>query len=593
VVRVTVPLLGAWPDDVGTDFRVWAPDARQVELVLVDEDTQTLLDPAEDGHWVGRVAGVGPGTRYRFALDDGEELPDPASRSQPDGVHGPSAVVGPWDEWTDAGWSGPSLADTVLYELHVGTFTPEGTFDAVIPHLPDLAELGVTTIELLPIAEFPGERNWGYDGVFPFAAQSSYGGFEGLCRLVDAAHANGLAVGLDVVHNHLGPEGNVLPAYGPYFTTTYATPWGDALNFSEAHSDQVRELFIESARFWQTWAHIDVFRLDATHAIVDPSAHPFLEELAAALHERATVLGRSVLVIAEHDGNDPFVVQPSGSGGLGMDGQWCDDVHHALHVALTGERQGYYADFAGVADLPSALTGGFVHRGDFCPSRGRRHGRAGPALPLARAVVYAQNHDQVGNRPRGERLTEHLEDRQLRLAAAWVLLSPAVPLLFMGEEHAEEAPFPYFIDHGDPALVAATREGRNREFAAFADLGQPPDPASVDTFRSAVIDHEHATTGSHAEMREWYRTLLRSRRELFGGTGEAVEVAGLDEATGVLTVDRPGLDGPVRLLYQFDPGDVTVEVGPGWTAALLGPGARHDGETVHLQGWTCAVLTGG
>ena len=588
---MTVPVLGAWPDGLGTDFRVWAPDAREVELVLVDEDSRTLLEREDDGHWSGRVAGIGPGTRYRYALDGGEERPDPASRSQPEGVHGPSAVVGPWDGWTDAGWSAPSLSDTVLYELHVGTFTAEGTFDAVIPHLPALAELGVTTIELLPIAQFPGERNWGYDGVFPFAAQSSYGGFEGLCRLVDAAHATGLAVCLDVVHNHLGPEGNVLAAYGPYFTSTYATPWGDALNFSEAGSDQVRELFVESARFWQTWAHVDAFRLDAAHAIVDPSACPFLEQLAGALHERAGVLGRSVLVIAEHDGNDPFVVRPSGTGGLGMDAQWCDDVHHALHVALTRERHGYYADFAGAADLPLALTGGFVHRGEFCPSRGRRHGRAGPSLALDQAVVYAQNHDQVGNRPRGERLTEHLEDRQLRLAAAWVLLSPAVPLLFMGEEHAEEAPFPYFIDHADAALVEATRAGRNREFAAFTDLGRPPDPADEATFRSAVVDHDRARTGTHAEMRDWYRTLLTARRELFGGTGEPVDVAGLDEVTGVLTVDRHGLHGPVRLLYQFDPGEVTVEVGRGWKAHLLGPGARHDGDTVRLEGWTCAVLT--
>jgi maltooligosyltrehalose trehalohydrolase len=274
-----------------------------------------------------------------------------------------------------------------------------------------------------------------------------------------------------------------------------------------------------------------------------------------------------------------------------MDAQWCDDVHHALHVAVTGEQHGYYGDFAGAADLTRALTSGFVHRGERLPSRGRRHGRASPSLDPGRAIAYSQNHDQVGNRPIGDRLTAHLEDRQLRLAAAFVLLGPAVPLLFMGEEHAEEAPFPYFVDHGDPALLTATREGRRREFAGFSRLGEPPDPGDEATFRSAVIDHQKARTGTHAEMRSWYATLLEARRTLFGGTGPPVEVAGYDTETGILTVDRPGLAGRVRLFFQFDPGELTLGVGPGWTAALLGPGARHDGGTVHLPGWTCAVLT--
>jgi len=585
------PAIGAWPDGDGVRFRVWAPDARQVEVVLVDDDTQMVLDPEDRGYWSGRIAGIGPGARYRFALDDGEERPDPASRSQPEGVHGPSQVVGAFTPWTDDGWEPPTLVDTVFYELHVGTFTPEGTFDAVIPHLPELKELGVTTIELLPIAQFPGARNWGYDGVFPFAAQSSYGGLAGFCRLVDAAHAAGLAVCLDVVHNHLGPEGNPLHAYGPYFTSTYATPWGDALNFSEAGSDEVRAFFVESALFWLTWAHVDAFRLDATHAIVDPTSRPFLEELASALHDRADELGRRVLVIAEHDGNDPFVVAPPECGGLGMDAQWCDDVHHALHVALTGEDHGYYGDFEGAAGLPAALSGGFVHRGGFVPSRGRRHGRPGPVLDLDRAVVYSQNHDQVGNRPRGDRPTAHLEDRQLRLAAAFVLLSPGVPLLFMGEEHAEPNPFPYFIDHSDPELLEATRAGRRREFEAFSRLGAPPDPADEETFRSAVLDHERARTGPHAQMREWYRTLLEVRRELFGGSGEPVAVAGLDDRSCVLTVDRQGRSGRVRCLFQFGPQETDVDVGRGWRGVLFGPGARLDGETVRLEGWTCAVLT--
>jgi len=573
--------LGAWKDGV----RVWVPAARSVEVEVLD-GPRAALEREERGYWRGPVPGP-PGTRYGFRLDGGDLLPDPASRSQPEGVHGPSAVVDPDFAWEHDGFEAPAREQTVLYELHVGTFTPQGTFDAVRPHLGRLAALGVTTIELLPVAQFPGARNWGYDGVFPFAAQSTYGGLDGLRRLVDAAHGEGLAVVLDVVHNHLGPEGNHLRAFGPYFTETYRTPWGDALNFSEDGSDEVRAFFVASTLHWLEAAHVDGFRLDATHAIVDPTARTFLEDLAEAVH----AVRPSALVIAEHDGNEPRVSLPPPTG-LGMDAQWSDDVHHALHVALTGEREGYYGDFAGVADLPAALTAGMVYLGQRSGYRGRRHGRPHPHLALDRAVVYSQNHDQVGNRMRGDRLTALVDEHRLRLAAAFVVLSPGIPLLFMGEEHGEPNPFPYVVDHQDPDLVQAVRDGRRREFARFGWEGEPPDPAAEDTFRAAVIDHDRARSGHHLALWGWYHSLLALRRELFGGTGEPVRAVDLDERTGALQVERPGLACEVLCAYLFGDEPAEIRLPPGdWTLreASLAPHDHGDGR-LELAPWSAVVL---
>jgi maltooligosyltrehalose trehalohydrolase len=483
--------------------------------LLAPCDEEIPLVPAPRGYFVGVGPDVGPGAQYKYVLDGQREFPDPASRFQPLGVHGPSAVIAPAAyAWQDGGWSGVAQSDLVFYELHVGTFTSEGTFDAIIPRLDGLRELGVTAIELMPIAQFPGARNWGYDGVYPYAVQDSYGGPEGLQRLVDACHARGLAVFLDVVYNHLGPEGNYLGEYGPYFTDRYKTPWGPALNFDGPHSDEVRRYFVEQALYFLTAFHLDGFRLDAVHAIADQSAVPFLQDLAAAVHSRAEQLGRRVQVIAESDQNDARLVLPPIVHGYGLDGQWSDDLHHALHSLLTGERAGYYEDFGELEHLAQAYRRGFVFAGEYSSHRQRRHGSPPRLLRGEQLVVCSQNHDQVGNRARGERLSALVDFNRLKLAAAVVLLSPFVPLLFMGEEYGEPRPFLYFTSHGDPALVEAVREGRRTEFAGFAWQGEVPDPQDAATFAASKLQHELARQEQHSVLREFYAELLRLRRKI-------------------------------------------------------------------------------
>lgn len=496
---------------------MWAPGADRVDVVLEDGGRVLPLARDERGYHAGEWPRVPPGTRYRFRLPDGRLLPDPASRFQPEGVRGPSAVVDPAFDWCDDGWTGLALEDHVLYEVHVGAFTDEGTFDAVIPRLDGLRELGVTAIELMPVAQFPGTRNWGYDGVFPFAAQNTYGGPDGLRRLVDACHARGLAVVLDVVYNHVGPEGSPLAAYGPYLTDRYRTPWGEALDFDGPHADDVRRYFIENALCWITDFHVDGLRLDAVHAIVDTSAYPFLEELAEAVHRRARELGRRVHLFAESDRNDPRLVLPPDRGGQGFDALWSDDFHHALHALLTGERSGYYVDFGTLDDMASAYRAPFVYAGRYSAYRGRRHGRRADGVRGEQVVVFAQNHDQVGNRARGERLSTLVGADALRLAAGLVLLAPAVPLLFMGEEYGETAPFPYFVSHSDPALIETVRRGRRAEFGWEEETGSGadvPDPADEATFRSAVLRYELAGAPGHRELRALHAELLRLRRAL-------------------------------------------------------------------------------
>jgi maltooligosyltrehalose trehalohydrolase len=509
---VIAPTPGAQPAGEGCRFTVWAPSAGRVDLALLDPDTSVPMEPLGDGWYVADAAGVAPGRRYRFSLDGGDGLPDPASGRQPDGVHGASEVVDPDFPWTDLGWRGVPLEAMVLYELHVGTFTPQGTFDAIVPRLDALADLGVTALELMPIAAFPGSRNWGYDGVFPYAVQESYGGPDGLRRLVDAAHAAGIGVCLDVVYNHLGPEGNVLGRYGPYFTGRYRTPWGEAVNVDGLGSDAVRAYLIGNALRWFDEFHLDALRLDAVHAIADQSAVPFLAELAGEVDELAARLGRPLHLIAESDLNDPRMVRPRGAGGLGMAAQWSDDFHHALHWQLTGERQGYYADFAGAWALAKAYRDGFAYDGRRSRSRGRTHGASSRDIPGKRLVVYSQNHDQIGNRMAGDRLIGTAGADGARVAAAAVLLSPFVPLLFMGEEYGEQAPFPYFVSHTDPELVEAVRRGRREEFASFDWEGTPPDPQAEETFASAVLRWDAREAGG-APMLALYRDLLELRRE--------------------------------------------------------------------------------
>ncbi|MEX0893975.1 MAG: malto-oligosyltrehalose trehalohydrolase [Gemmatimonadota bacterium] len=604
--------LGARPlPGGGASFRVWAPHAERVEVVLLSDDARHVpLAPLPRGYHAAVVDGVAEGTRYRFRLDGGEPLPDPASRWQPEGVHGPSAVVGVAFNWTDDSWRAPPLRDWVLYELHVGSFTPEGTFDAVIPHLPALAELGVRALELMPVAAFPGTRNWGYDGAHPFAVQESYGGPRGLKRLVDAAHRHGLAVVLDVVYNHLGPEGNYLAPYGPYFTRVYHTPWGSALNFDERGSDQVRGYFVENACQWVGEYHIDGLRVDAVHAILDRSARPFLRELAARARARAAADGRPAVIIAESDLGDPRVLYGPERGGLGMDGQWLDDFHHALHALLTGEARGYYADFGALAQLGKAFRRGYVYTGQYSRYRDRSHGAAPNGVPPRAFVVYAQNHDQVGNRPAGDRLAATLDHAKLRLAAATVLLSPFTPLLFMGEEYGETNPFPYFVSHTDPALVEAVRRGRKEEFAGFHDGQEVPDPQAESTFRSAVPDRDRASQPAHAALLALHRALLQLRREvpaLRPASMEDIHVD-VDEARGVLRVRTAGAGGSALLILHFGDGNERValpDAAGGWRvlvdtgAARWRPDAdferpepdpREPVETIELAPWSAVAL---
>jgi maltooligosyltrehalose trehalohydrolase len=549
-------------------FRVWAPAAERVEVLLGDGARTVLLRRAARGYHEEVVADAPAGTRYRVRVDGGEPLPDPASRLQPEGVHGASAVVDPAFAWGDGRWRGVPLRRYVIYELHVGTFTPAGTFDAGAARLPELAALGVTAVELMPVAQFPGERNWGYDGVHPFAVQASYGGPDGLKRFVDAAHAAGLAVVLDVVYNHLGPEGNYLRAFGPYFTDRYRTPWGEAINFDGPDSDEVRAYFVCNALRWLDEFHVDALRLDAVHAIVDVSARPFLAELADAAHDLGEARGRPAYLIAETDMNDPRTLAAVEGGGLGMDAQWSDDVHHALHAVVTGERDGYYADFGEVAALRAALARGFVQVGGWSAHRRRRHGAPPRTGRGERFVVCAQNHDQIGNRMLGERLTALVDPALARLAAAATLLSPFLPLVFMGEEYGETAPFQYFVSHTDPDLVEAVRRGRRDEFAAFAWAGEAPDPQSEETFARSRVDWSRRD-GDGRETLALYRDLLALRRDVpalatldldataVGGDGDVVTLhrrAGASEAWVALNFGAEATAPPA-------PGD-------GWTARL-------------------------
>lgn len=499
--------LGATLRGSETEFVVWAPLCEQVELEIVQPEPLRVALAREDNGYFSARAPVGAGARYFLRPDGGDPRPDPASRYQPEGVHGPSEVINSSFNWTDTEWNGLPLHDYIIYELHIGTFTKEGTFEAAIGRLDYLVELGATAIEIMPVAQFPGERNWGYDGVQPFAVQNSYGGPDALKRLVDACHARGIAAILDVVYNHVGPEGNYLGEFGPFFTEKYKTPWGPAVNVDGEHSDGVRHFFIENALEWIDEYHFDALRLDAVHGILDTSAKPFLAELSDAVHARAQELGRAVYLIAESDLNDARMLQPTSAGGMGMDAQWMDDFHHSLHALITHEDAGYYGDYGGIDELATTLRQGFVYAGQYSAYRKRRHGNSPERVKPEQFVICAQNHDQVGNRMLGDRLSVLVDEQKLRLAAACVLLSPYVPLLFMGEEYGETNPFPYFIHHSDKQLVQAVRAGRREEFSAFSWKGEPPDPQSEQTFSSAYVEPVKN------EMFEFYRRLIDLRKE--------------------------------------------------------------------------------
>jgi maltooligosyltrehalose trehalohydrolase len=475
------------------------------------------MTPAEEGWWAADVPAARAGDDYTFSVDGGRALPDPRSGWQPQGVHGPSRLVdhGAF-RWTDDGFQARPLSAALIYELHVGTFTPEGTFEGVVRKLDYLRELGVTHLELMPVAEFPGRFGWGYDGVSLYAPRHAYGGPEGLKRLVEAAHARGLGVILDVVYNHLGPSGNYLPQFGPYFSERHKTPWGDALNFDGPYSDEVRRYFCDNALHWFHEYHVDGLRLDAVHAIVDTSAIPLLEQLASEVDVLKAHLGRHLVLIAESDLNDPRVVRPWELGGFGIDAQWSDDFHHALHSVLTRERNGYYSDFGSMADLATSLKSSYVYTGRRSKFRLRRHGRAPIGLSGHRFLGYVQNHDQLGNRAQGDRLIHLGGLDRAKIAAALVLTSPFVPLLFQGEEFGATAPFQYFADFpDDPALSRAVSEGRRREFAAFGWKPEDvPDPAAPQTFERSKLDWTEVDRAPHRGLLDWHRQLIQLRRRL-------------------------------------------------------------------------------
>jgi maltooligosyltrehalose trehalohydrolase len=492
---------------------VWAPRSRTVEVDRDGARRPLAADPG--GGWWRLPDDLPAGTDYAVVLDGGPPLPDPRAPWLPHGVHGRARALDHGDfAWSDADFEPTPLERAVFYELHVGTFSPAGTFGGAIEKLPHLRGLGVTHVEVMPVASFAGRFGWGYDGVGLFAPHEPYGGPEGLKRFVDACHAAGLAVLIDVVYNHLGPEGNVLDRFGPYMTDRYKTPWGPAMNLDGPDSDEVRRFLCDNAKSWLRDYHADGLRLDAVHGIVDTSAVHFLEELALEVEALERQLRRPFLLVAESDLNDPRIVRPRHLGGYGLHAQWNDDFHHALHAVLTGERAGYYADFGELADLEQALARAFVYDGRYSAHRRRRHGRPTTGLTGHHFVAYIQNHDQVGNRALGERIAGLVGPDLAKVAAAFVLLGPFLPLLFQGEEWAASAPFLFFADHGDPELVAAVRAGRRQEFAAFHRGDDLPDPESEASFRRSCLDWAEIEREPHASVLAWYRELLDLRARL-------------------------------------------------------------------------------
>ncbi|HET7482845.1 MAG TPA: malto-oligosyltrehalose trehalohydrolase [Actinomycetota bacterium] len=540
---------------------MWAPAVGRVELII--ENRRIDLKPRGGGWWHCDEPAKHL-TYYSYSLEEGPSRPDPRSAWQPVGPDGASRIVDHGlFKWSDGSWHGATLSDAIFYELHIGTFTPEGTFDAAIGRLDHLVDLGVTAVELMPVAEFSGDHGWGYDGVDLFAPHHAYGGPDGLKRFVNACHERGLAVVMDVVYNHLGPSGNYLREFGPYFTDRYSTPWGDAVNFDDADSDEVRRFVVDNALAWLRDYHCDGLRVDAVHAIYDASATHILEELSIAVEELQSDLGRPLWVIAESDLNDPRIVTPRDRGGYGVDAQWSDDFHHALHALVTGERMGYYSDFGAIEDLAVALEQAFVYAGRHSDYRKRRHGRKPEDLPATRFLGYLQNHDQIGNRAQGERSAALLSHDMLHVVAAIVLTSPFVPMLFQGEEWGASTPFQYFTDHLDPALGRAVSEGRRREFATFGwDPEDVPDPQDPATFERSKLKWNELDEGDHAELLEWHKKLIALRREYPSlSDGSFATDLRFDETERWLAFDR----GPLTVVCNFskeqrDVGDVDGDV---------------------------------
>ncbi|WP_345473922.1 malto-oligosyltrehalose trehalohydrolase [Actinoallomurus oryzae] len=562
-------------------YEVWAPDAVNVEVETGGRRHAMAPSPVRRGWWTAEAEGED----YGFVIDGRGPFPDPRSRWQPDGVHGLSRV---YDHgafaWTDGAWRGRPLAGGILYELHVGTFTRDGTFDAAVERLDHLVALGVDAVELMPVAAFPGRHGWGYDGVHLWAVHDPYGGPDGLKRFVDACHRRGLAVVLDVVYNHLGPSGNYLGEYGPYFTEAHRTPWGPAVNLDRPGSDEVRAFIVENALMWLRDYHLDGLRLDAVHALSDERALHILEELAVAVDALRAPTGRELFVVAESDLGDPRLVTSREAGGYGLDAQWNDDFHHALHAALTGERQGYYCDFGSMGALAKTLRGAFFHDGTWSTFRGRSHGRPVDRLrtPGHRFAAFLQNHDQVGNRATGDRISATLSPDLLKVGAGLLLTSPFTPMLFMGEEWGATTPWRFFTDHQEPDLARAVSEGRRREFATHGWASEDvPDPQDPETYRRSVLDWTEPSRGGHRELLDWYRDLIALRRSCPELTDARLTEVEVEHDESWIVVYR----GSVRVAANL--GGDPVRLPDGALLLASAPGVRPGGE---LPGESLAIL---
>lgn len=587
-------------------IRIWSPTAESIEVKLEDKNIALAKDAI--GYWTATTKEMLPGSLYKLVINYEQERPDPTSVFQPEGVHGRSAAIDISKfDWTDNNWNNHPLQDYILYELHTGTFTPEGTFAAIESKLDYLVDLGVNAIEIMPVAQFPGNRNWGYDGVFPFAVQDSYGGPKALQHLINTCHQKGIAVVLDVVYNHMGPEGNYLGAFGPYFTDKYNTPWGNAINFDDAYCDGVRTYFIENVLIWFRDFHIDALRLDAVHAIKDFSPVHILREIKEHVDELVKQTGRQHHLIVELDLNDTKFLNPIAQGGFGMDAQWVDEFHHALRVTAGGETTGYYSDFKGIADLAKSYKDAYVYDGQYSPHRQKLFGIKAENNPGQQFIVFSQNHDQVGNRMLGERTSELASFEMQKLLAAAVIVSPYLPMLFMGEEYSEPNRFMYFVSHTDKELAEAVRKGRKEEFAAFHAQGEAPDPMAEETFLQSKLQWQLLQEEKHRTMFAYYKHLLQLRKSqpAFNNLDRKKLEATANEAANTLLLHRWHNDQHIICLMNFSKQTqqmilptyanewkkLLASHEPHWLGEIVAVDTMKAGDKIHLQPESILIYT--
>lgn len=580
-------------------FKVWAPLKKEMRLHIISpNDISYDMKSDRNGYFVLALENAAAEIQYFYQPDRTKDYPDPASRYQPKGVHGPSQVINHSEfVWTDEHWRGIAVDHLLLYEVHIGTFSPEGTLEAVRSKLDDLQSLGITALQLMPVCQFPGRRNWGYDGVYPFAVQNSYGGPDNLKALINNCHQKGIAVFVDVVYNHLGLEGNYFKEYGPYFTDRYKTPWGEAINLDGEWCDGVRDFFLANIVEWFVHYHVDGLRVDAIHAMFDNGSVHFWEIASKHVKELEHQLGRQLHLIAESDYNHPRVVC-SGPGGLGFDGQWLDDFHHALYTVVFPEGKKFYQEFGKIEQLAKAYKEGFVHTGEFVEARKKKFGASSASISGSKFIVFGQNHDQIGNKGRGERLSTMIGLEQLKLAAAATILSPYVPMLFMGEEYAEENPFSYFIDHGDPALIEAVKKGRKKEFEAFMTPQEAADPKDIKVFESAILNWQARTKGLHLTVLNWYKDLINLRFSDPVFTNFNKKDIQTSVSGKLLSLDRVDETGKNRTICLFNLSDMPVvyklpEGSDYWKEILFHADASPryaQGSSVSLTPWSIWIL---